>query len=187
VSTRSNPRQNPQPARQRGGILFGLLLSGLAGLCLLVVGGIYLASNIRVHTAERAGGADVSIETPAGHLTMRAHERAGSAATGVPLYPGARKTGDSHGGDAVFEWSSSNGKDNHGFAVSASEMVTDDPLEKVVDYYKTQLPDWVIVHERTGAMRMELAEGGYKRIIGIRERHDGTHIGVASVGEPASN
>jgi hypothetical protein len=172
---------------QRGGILVGLLLSALAGLCLLVIGGIYLASNIRVHTAERAGSADVSIETPAGHFSVRAHERAGSVAAGVPLYPGARKTRDSNGGDAVVEWSSSNGKDDHGFAVSASEMVTDDALDKVVDYYKSQLPNWVIVHKSRGETRIELAEGGYKRIIAIHERRDGTHIGVASVGEPASN
>jgi len=172
---------------QRGGVVFGLLLSAFAMMCLLVIGGIYLASNIRVQTAHRAGGADVSIDTPAGHLTVRAHEKAGSAAVGVPLYPGARTTDRSNGGDAVVEWSSGNGKNDRGFAVSASEMVTDDPLDKVVDFYKTQLPDWVVIHEKTGATRIELAEGGYKRIIGIRERHDGTHIGVASIGEPASN
>lgn len=57
----------------------------------------------------------------------------------------------------------------------------------MLDYYRTQLPNWMIINERAGAVRLELREGGYKRIIGIRERHDGTHIGVASVGEPASN
>jgi hypothetical protein len=56
-----------------------------------------------------------------------------------------------------------------------------------VDYYRNQLPNWVVVKERHGAVRMELREGGYKRIIGIHERYDGTHIGVASIGEPASN
>jgi hypothetical protein len=166
----------PRQDSRRGGILVGLLLSALAGLCLLIFGAIYLASNIRVHTAERANGADVSIDTPAGHLSLRAHDRAGSIAAGIPLYPGARKTTDSNGGDAVIQWSSSNGKEDHGFAVSASETVTGDPLDKVVDFY-----------DRTGATRIELAEGGYKRIVAIRERHDGTHIGVASVGEPASN
>jgi hypothetical protein len=177
----------PRQDSRRGGILVGLLLSARAGLCLLIFGAIYLASNIRVHTAERANGADVSIDTPAGHLSLRAHDRAGSIAAGIPLYPGARKTTDSNGGDAVIQWSSSNGKEDHGFAVSASETVTGDPLDKVVDFYKTQLPDWVVIHDRTGATRIELAEGGYKRIVAIRERHDGTHIGVASVGEPASN
>jgi hypothetical protein len=66
-------------------------------------------------------------------------------------------------------------------------MVTSDSLDKVVDYYRNQLPNWVVVKERHGAVRMELREGGYKRIIGIHERYDGTHIGVASIGEPASN
>jgi hypothetical protein len=172
---------------QRGGVLFGLLLSAMAVMCLLFVGGIYLASNIRVHTTERAGGADVSIDTPGGHLTVRAHEKAGAAATGVPLYPGARSIKESHGGDAVVEWSSSNGRDDHGFSVSATEMVTTDSLGQVVDYYKGQLPNWLVVQESRGGTRIELAEGGYKRIVAIHERHDGTHIAVASVGEPASN
>jgi hypothetical protein len=172
---------------ERGGVLVGLFLSAFAVMCLLVIAGIYLASNIRVHTAQKEGGADVSIDTPAGHLTVRAHDKAGSVAAGVPLYPGARPTSRSNGGDAVFEWSSTNGRDDHGFAVSASEMVTDDPVDQVVDFYRKQLPDWIVVHENNGGTRIELAEGGYKRIIGIHERHDGTHIGVASIGEPASN
>jgi hypothetical protein len=173
---------------QRGGILFGLFLSAAAVMCLVVAGGIYLASTIRVHTAERTGGgADVSIDTPGGNFTVRAHEKVGSAAVGVPLYPGARNAHDSAGGDAVFEWSSRNGKDSHGFSVSASEMVTGDSIDQVVSYYKSQLPNWMVVHQRSGETRIELAEGGYKRFVAIRERQDGTHIAVASVGEPASN
>jgi hypothetical protein len=38
-----------------------------------------------------------------------------------------------------------------------------------------------------GEFHMELHEGGYKRIIAIDEKHGRTHIGVATVGEPASN
>ena len=172
---------------RRGGILFGLLLSALVIVCMMIAGGIFLARNIRVQTTERNGGDDVSIDTPAGHLTVRAHEKPGTtAAAGVPLYPGARSTKKS-GGDAVVEWTSNNGHRDTGFSVTASEMVTSDPLDKVVDYYKAQLPNWVIATERGGAVRLELREGGYKRIVAIHERHDGTHIGVASVGEPAAN
>ena len=169
-----------------GGIVFGLLLSASLVACLIVAGGLFVARNIRVDTTARNDGDDVSIDTPAGHLSVRAHEKTGSAAADVPFYPGARHTKDS-GGDAVIEWNSTNGGSDGGFAVSASETVTSDPLEQVVNYYKTQLPSWVIVNERGGAVRLELQEGGYKRIIAIRERNDGTHIGVASVGEPASN
>jgi hypothetical protein len=172
---------------RRGGIIAGLLVSGLVIVCLMIAGGVFLARNIRVQTATRNGGDDVTIDTPAGHLSIRAHEKAGTAAAGVPLYPGARRTGPQSGGDAVVEWSSNNGRTDHGFSVSASEMVTSDPLDKVMDYYRAQLPNWVIVTERGGAVRFELRDGGYKRIIGIHERYDGTHIGVASVGEPAAN
>lgn len=170
----------------RGGILSGLLLSGLVLVCLLIAGGLFIARNIRVETAQRNGGDYVSIDTPAGSLSVHAHEKTGWAASDVPVYPGARSTKDS-GGDAVVEWNSSNGRNDGGFTVSASEMVTSDPLDKVLDYYRDQLPNWIIVNERDGAVRFELRKGGYKRIVAIHEKHDGTHIGVASVGEPASN
>ncbi len=153
---------------------------------MIIAGSIFVARNIRVQTTARNGGDDVTIDTPVGHLSVRAHEKAGAAATDVPLYPGARSARKS-GGDAVVEWTSNNGKNDTGFSVAASEMVTSDPLDKVVDYYRAQLPNWVIVTERGGAVRFELRDGGYKRIIGIHERYDGTHIGVASVGEPAAN
>jgi len=60
-------------------------------------------------------------------------------------------------------------------------------VDQVADYYRKQLPNWVVVREKGGAARMELREGGYQRIVAIRAEHGGTHIGVASVGEPASN
>jgi hypothetical protein len=170
---------------RRGGILAGLLLSGLVMMCLLVAGGVFLARNIHVETATRNGADYVSIDTPAGHLDVHAHEKAGAAAADVPLYPGARTTRHS-GGDAVVEWNSNQGSD-HGFSVSASETITSDSLDKVLDYYRSQLPSWMIVNDRDGAVRLELKEGGYKRIVALHERHDGTHIAVAAVGEPASN
>ena len=171
---------------QRGGIIAGLLLSGLVVMCLMIAGSIFLARNIHVQTTSRNGGDDVNIDTPVGHLSVRAHEKAGSAATDVPLYPGAWNPHKS-GGDAVVEWSSNNGHGDAGFSVSASEMVTSDPVSKVVDFYRAQLPNWVIVKDTGGEVRLELRDGGYKRFIAIHARHDGTHIGVASVGEPASN
>jgi hypothetical protein len=175
---------------RRGGILLGLLMTAVVIVCLAIASGIFIARNVRVDTRARNDGDYVSIETPAGHLTVHAHDKLGSAATDVPLYPGARIAKDS-GGDAVVEWSSSIGADrdgnSRGFSLSASETVTSDPLDKVLDYYRAQLPNWMIVNERHGAVRLELREGGYKRIIAIHDQRDGTHIGVASVGEPASN
>jgi hypothetical protein len=171
---------------RRGGIIAGLLLSGLVVVCLVIAGSVFIARSIRVQTTARNGGDDVTIDTPVGHLSVRAHEKAGMSATDVPLYPGAWSARKS-GGDAVVEWTSNDGHNDRGFSVTAAEMVTSDSVDKVVDYYRAQMPNWVVVKERSGEVRLELREGGYKRFIAIHERHDGTHIGVASVGEPASN
>jgi hypothetical protein len=174
------------PNSRRGGVLAGVLLSVLAVVCLMFAVGIYIVGNLRIESHDKPGGADVSIDTPAGHLSVHAHDHRGAVPADVPVYPGARNRRDS-GGGAVVEWTSNIGGSDKGFTVSASDMVTDDALDKVVDYYRAQLPNWVIVHEKHGKIRMELRQGGYKRIIGLSEENDGTHIGVASVGEPASN
>jgi len=172
---------------RRGGIIAGLLVSGLVVVCLIIAGSIFLARNIRIQTTARNGGGnDLTIDTPVGHLSVHAHEKPGTAATDVPLYPGARSARRS-GGDAVVEWTSNNGHSDKGFSITASEMVTSDPVDKVLDFYRAQLPNWIVVKESGGEARLELRDGGYKRFIAIHERHDGTHIGVASVGEPASN
>src|ERR1700722_14671734 len=118
---------------QRGGILLGLLLSGMVVVCLVIASGLFIARNIRVQTTERNGGDSVSIDTPAGHLSIRAHEKAGTAAVDAPVYPGARNVRDS-GGDAVIEWNSGSRGDGNGFSMSASEMVTSDSLDEVLDY-----------------------------------------------------
>jgi hypothetical protein len=174
---------------RHGGIGSALLLTLLVIVCVAIVGGLYIARqvvrNVSVHATDHDGGADVSLDTPAGHLNVRARDTAAVSVPGVPVYPGARPKKDS-GGGAVVEWNSTYGPEK-GVSVSASETITDDPASKVEAWYKDQLPNWTIVHERDGAFHMELREDGYKRIVSIEEKHDGTHIGVASVGEPASN
>jgi len=172
--------------RQCGGILSALLLTGVAIICLVVVAGVFVARNIHVTTTARNGGDDVSIDTPAGHLDIRAHEKAGTAVRDIPFYPGARNLKD-NGGDAVIQWTSNHDKADGGISVSASEMVTSDSFDKVVDWYRGQLPNWILAKRAFGHVDFELRQGGYKRIIGISEHSDGTHIGVATIGEPASN
>ena len=172
---------------RHGGIGSALLLTFLVIVCVAIAGGLYIARNVvhNVTVSDRDGGADVSIDTPGGHLNVQARNTAAVAVPGVPLYPGARPKKDS-GGGAVVEWNSTFGPEK-GVSVSASESITDDPASRVEAWYKDQLPNWMITHDRDGAFHMELREGGYKRIVSIEEKHDGTHIGVASVGEPASN
>ena len=120
-----------------------------------------------------------------GHLSIKAHEKMDPAAMGIPMYPGARRRGDS--GDASFQWSSSDGKEDKGLSIAAGGMITQDSADKVLAWYKSQLPNWAVVVENDKLTRVELKEGGYKRFVAINDEHDGTHIAVASVGEPASN
>jgi len=170
---------------RRGGILSGLLFTGLAIIVLLIVGSLYVVRNVRVQTAHRNGGDDVSIETPAGSMKIRAHEDLDPAALGLPIYPGATRRKDS--GAATFEWNSADGRSDKGVAVGGASLYTPDSAPKVLAFYRAQLPNWVIYSERDGSTRFELKDGGVRRIVVIHEKNDGTHIGVATIGDPASN
>ncbi|MDP9170611.1 MAG: hypothetical protein M3N54_08345, partial [Acidobacteriota bacterium] len=178
-------RMNTRNSR-RGGILSGLLLTALGIVVLIVVAGVFVARNVRVMTSHRGSGDDVSIDIPGGHVNVRArHGGMNAASLGIPSYPGATQQHD--GGGAAFEWISNDGKEDKGIAVSGAELFTTDSAAQVLRYYRTQLPGWIVVTERDGSTRFEMAKNGYKRIVGIREKRDGTHIGVATIGEPASN
>jgi hypothetical protein len=180
------PMKNPNSERGGLGILGALLIAGAAILCLMIVAGIIVARSVHVVTTARSGGDDVSIDLPGGHLNIRAHDKGGTVVNDIPMYPGAHNN-EHRGGGAVIQWNSNSGNSDNGFSVSASESITSDPFEKVVDYYRAQLPNWMITKQHNGSVNFELHDGGYKRVVGIHEESDGTHIGVASVGEPASN
>ena len=171
---------------RRGGVLAGLLVVAVGMVCLAIVVGIAIARNIRVETNSTQNGDHVSIETPAGKFSIHAHDESGRALVDVPVYPGATRTRHS-GGAAVFEWTSHDGRDDKNLSVAGDEMITSDPVDRVVEYYQSKLPSWVIANNHDGKFRMELADGGYKRVIVIDGKHDGTHIGVATIGAPAAN
>jgi hypothetical protein len=173
------------PESRRGGVVFGLLASLVIVVCVLTFTGIYVARSIHVSTHDRRDGSDVSIDLPGGHFSVHAHEKTGGAVDGIPHYPGARMPEDS-GGNAVIEWSSNRDGKDKGFAVSAQEMITGDSVQQVADFYRNELPNWLVTKEGR-EVKMELKDGGYKRIIAIEAKHDGTHIGVASFGQAAAN
>src|ERR1700722_1481382 len=149
---------------QRGGVLFGLLASLVIVVCVLTFTGIYIARSIKVATHERRDGSDVSIDLPGGHFSVHAHEKTGGSVAGIPSYPGARVREDG-GGNATFEWSSNRDGKDKGFAVSAQDMITDDSVRQVADFYRRQLPNWLVTKEGR-EVKMELKDGGKNRIIG---------------------
>jgi hypothetical protein len=184
VSSASRPTRNPN----RGSVL-GVLLFIFVSVVIVSVGtAFYIANNVRVQTTHRHGGddfSDFSIATPAGKVSIRAHEDPDPATIGLPVYPGATRQKNS--GVASFEWASADGKADRSVAFAAAELLTQDSPLNVLAWYRTQLPNWLVVTDRDGAVRFELREGGHKRIVGIRGKNDGTHIGIAAMGDPASN
>jgi hypothetical protein len=158
----------------------------LAVIVLVGAGAVYVARSIRVTATKGSRGDNVSIEVPGGRLDIRGHEKLDPAALGVPIYPDAQRSGEK--GGATFEWSSEDGKEDKSTAIAAADYVTSDSADKVLAWYRDHLPNWVVTTDRSGNNAFfHLTKDGYKRMIAIREKSDGTHIGVAAIGEPASN
>jgi hypothetical protein len=170
---------------RESGVIFRFLLFCVVIVFLAGLAGVRLMRNVHFRTASRSGGDDVALETPAGSFRVRAHERLDPAAIGLPVYPGARRT-DSSGG-AEFEWVSADGRDEKGMSVAGASFITTDPPSKVIAFYRGQLSNLVLIHERGRKVRLEYTEHGLRRIIAIHQKNDGTHIGVAAIGPPASN
>lgn len=171
---------------RRGGIISGLLTFFGVLVLLAFACGLYLARNVSVQTTHRDRGEDVAITVPGGNLNIQAHHSMDPASIGVPVYPGATRRKDSSGG-ATFRWTSADGKDDKGVGLAAGEFITKDSADRVLSWYRSQLPHWVAVEENDRITHLELRDGGYKRMVSVQEKHDGTHIGVVSIGEPASN
>ena len=85
--------------------------------------------------ATESKGAEIS--TPFG--TLRARNEDNGAATGLAIYPGARllkEKDDDHGGNVVID------TPVFGLKVVAVKYETDDPPEKVLDFYRKELKQY---------------------------------------------
>jgi len=117
-------------------------------------------------------------------MKIQPHQRLDPKAVGIPVYPGAvREDRDSNGASFEFDFDSSHKE----FTVMGAEYSTSDSIDRVRAFYHQELPHWIISKARHGRFKMEYTENGYKRFVVLTERHGRTHIGLASVGEPASN
>ncbi|HVW11826.1 MAG TPA: hypothetical protein VHC90_24760 [Bryobacteraceae bacterium] len=175
-----------QSARsRRGGIISTLLFICLIAGIAAVISGIVVTKNIEVRTDTGLSGHDVAIETPGGRLDIRTHETINPALAGIPIYPGATRIPDS-GGGANVEWTSEDGHGD-GLYFMAGEFRTPDSARDVVDFYRKQLPNLIVISEKGHNTELEYRGGGMRRIISIHERDDGTRIGVATIGGRESN
>jgi hypothetical protein len=170
---------------QKGGIL-GFLLGGIAlTIVVVVVIGIVIANSVKVQTHETDKGGSVRIQTPLGDMNIDARDSLKPETIGVPIYPGATRENGNHGG-VTFDFSSENGVSKN-ISVVAASYSTDDSPDQVREFYRSHLPNWTVTQHHGNKIEFHFSEGGYKRIIGIDDRHGKTHIGIASFGEPGVN
>jgi hypothetical protein len=117
-------------------------------------------------------------------MLVQSHHKLDTKLIDASVYPGAICE-DAHvvGKIVQLEYDSTHKE----FSVMGAEYSTYDSIDKVKEFYHRELPHWIISKSRHGRVQMEYTEDGYKRIVAIHEQDGRTRIGLASVGEPASN
>jgi len=170
---------------QHGGVVSGVLIALLVligfAIAGVVLGGLYLAHNIRVEEIRSERGKSVEVSTPFGSVRVHESGRLDPAKAGIPVYPGA----------AAEEWDSKSvsleldfGSEHKEVTIIGAHYSTKDPVDTVVEFYKKELPHWIVVKKRRRGVQMEYSEQGYKRFIVVTEKHGRTRIVLAQVGEP---
>lgn len=176
--------------RRRGGVVLNLMLGVVTVAILGVCAIVYSIHRIEVSKVTTADGKNVTISTPAGDIRIRAHKDDGAPLGGLPVYPGA--TSRKKSGSAEFEFSSRDGDHDKAFSVAGGELVTPDSVDKVREFYRTELPDWKLTIKSNGEIQFEETPGArgleQRRFVGIQGKSDGTHIGLVTLGgQPVAN
>ncbi len=168
----------------RGGALAAVLI-GLAAVAVLAVAGlIVFGAWFSSHTRVVQSHGKVDVETPFGSVRVKRQAGADARLFGVPVYPGATRS-DDHRKVASVELDL--GREHNELTIVAAEYTTLDSADKVAEFYKANLTNWIVKKSRHGGWELRIHEGGNERVVVIRERGGLTHIGLASVGEPAAN
>jgi hypothetical protein len=172
-------------AGRKGGIIAVFVVGLGIAVSALILGAIIIASNVRLQHRDTAEGSRVQVQTPFGDVNIDARDTLKPESAGIPVYPGAfREHGDD--GGVVLDFDSKEGRQKQ-FSVVAAQYSTTDSPDEVRDFYRTHLPNWVFTQKFGHRVKLELAEGGYRRIVAIEERRGRTHIGIVAIGEPGVN
>lgn len=173
---------NPRRGGVLAGVLLVILILGVLAVAAVVSTGLYFAHHVRV--TGRGDRGETTVETPLGTLRVRENARFNPKRLGLPVYPGAVREEDSR---ALASFHFDFGETHKAIAFMAAAYRTSDPIDEVTEFYRHELPHWMFSQKYGGDFHLELTEGGYKKIIVIHRDRGETRIGLASVGEPASN
>lgn len=147
------------------------------------MGGLFIASRVRVHESSAANGKDVQVDTPFGSVHVQQNGKDKPELTGLPVYPGAHSINRDH---ASVDISSSFGGDDKDLHIVAGKWETSDSIDQVRKFYEARFPEMSVV-QHGDRVEMHSMDGGHKRAISLRRRGGGTEIALASVGEPKAN
>jgi hypothetical protein len=169
---------------RRGGVLAGVLIGLGVLVVLVVVAMVGLGVFVARHVTVRETRGNTVVETPFGSLRVREGAGADPRLAGLPVYPGAKLTDDRHKRASVeLDF----GDDSREFSLTVAAYTTPDPVDQVAAFYRQKLGSWKYTRDSRGHIRIESTQDGAKRVVAISGRDGLTNIGLASVGEPASN
>ena len=184
---------SPVPAPQPGSsttrlvvivlcVIFGIGLLTVAGL---VVAGYVFASRVSVSTVRDEQGREktVKIDTPLGRLRVEKQRDIDPKLLGVPIYPGATVLKDDVGARVDLDLDFA----DKSVRVLVVKMETEDPFQKVVDFYRDEAADFVFVEKKNGGAEFRWEHGKLKKIVAVSERRGKTRISLANIGEPEAN
>ena len=114
--------------------------------------------SIQSKKSEEKKGEKVDIQSPIGSVHVETNEQARARDTGLPVYPGAREV-------APEEHNSSKANVDLGFAgfglkVTAAKYETDDPADKLKDFYRKALSKYGKVVECNGDLDLHTGDEG---------------------------
>ena len=128
---------------------------------------------------DEKGGKKVDIESPFGSLHVATNDKAKAEDTGLPVYPGARLAPEESASSDSQRANVSMGFAGFGLKVVAVKYDSDDPQEKVLDFYHKALGKYGKVVECKGDLDVEAGKdnkemtckpsGDSKTEIGVKE------------------
>ena len=159
-------RPTPSPAARPLLITLGI---GLAVLGLCIVAATIFGLHVARHTHVQNRDGNVRVDTPFGTVETTTNPSDAARQLGVDLYPGAHvlKSNTANIGIA-------------GVNAVAAELESDDPADKVADFYKTKFPDATV---KVSGSRYEIVAKQKDNLVTIKiePQGDKTHIKVATV------